>query len=273
MYVNYNGSILEFIKELIKTYTSSGMFAYLFAFFVCVIVVSFIHKKYRITFTWTTVIYLLLAFNPVSFKVFEKLGLISTARFYRFLWILPVSLLIAFVLTFFITKIKRKAIALTFVVLAGLLLIFLGDLNQTKAFYFKSTNIYKVPDNIIEISEAIHNDFDGEKPVLYYNDWIMMFYRTYDPAVESYRYRGESAANMSDEEIYAAIENGDVRKVLERVIIYNNKDILEADAFKEYLEGIDYIICEENDINKEYYETAGLDYMGTFGGYELYKNT
>ena len=273
MYVEYNGSILQFIKQLITTYTLDNKFWFLYAFFACVIIICFLRSKnFRTIFVWPVVLFLVLVFNPVSFVVFDKLHIISSGRFYRFLWILPLAITISFLLTWITFKFKNKIAIICCVVAFSAILVFLGSYENTRSVYKKAENIYKIPNNIIELSEAVHDDYTGDTPVLYYNDWMLMYYRTYDANVISFRARGDDSSALSPEALQIYINAKDAKTILERVIIYDEKDTVSQEEFNEYAIDIDYIISEEFPDNRGYYEEAGWKYMGTFDGYELYKN-
>ena len=273
MYVEYSGSIVQFLKQLIMNYTVNNGYWYLYAFFACIVVILFLRSKdLRIIFAWPAILFFVFIFNPLSIFVFEKLHIISTGRFYRFFWILPVVILSAFILTWICFKIKNKVAFVFALIVVSFFLAFLGNYENTKNLYVKADNIYKIPNNIIEISEMIHEDYEGKTPVLYYNDWIMMYYRTYDPNVISFRARGENTSALPPEVLQQYIDSKYTKTILERIIIYNEKSLVAPQELKNYVREIDYIVTEEFYENRGYYEEAGLEYLGTFDGYELYKN-
>ncbi len=269
MFVDYNESVFEFIKGLLEQYTSNNTFIFLYVFLACSLVILLTNKKLRTIFSWPVIVFIALVFNPVSLALFNKFALISTGRFYRFLWVLPIPITIAFFVSFIITQFKSKVVMSILTFVACFALMMCGEVSKTVENFHKASNIYKVPDNIIEMSDIIHEDFGDGVPTLYYDDWIMMFYRNYDPAVYSYRYRpGMDYMDINADEAFQDIDN---RMLLENIIINHQTWLLSPDDLWNMIIDIDYIICEEYETNKVYYEEAGLEYMGTFDGYELYK--
>lgn len=274
MVVLYNGSLIDFIKRIFDVYNGDTAYLYYYAFFIAIIVILFVGGRYYSSvFVYPVLLFFVAVFNPVSVGFFNEMQLIPTGRFYRFLWIPPVVTGIVFSLTLVIYKLKNKTARYISIALACAVLIILGNPSETIQKYQMATNIYKIPQFIIDISECIHNDYGDGTPTLYYDDNVLFFYRTYDLNTISFRGRGETIGDVTDEQAKAIIEQGVPHSILDLVIFQNKKHLISNTNVCMYLTPIDYIICKQQEGNIAYYTEIGMKYLGVFDGYEVYRNT
>lgn len=127
---------------------------------------------------------LLTVFNPL-FPMLLRSFFDVNNEYYRFFWIAPVVILIAYTLTQLVCCVKKlRIVAIIFAVL----MLIAGGSFLYKGGYIKAPNIYKMPTEIPEIAKMIHEDADGRYEGEYYPRAIFeydyeMCMRQYDPSI------------------------------------------------------------------------------------------
>lgn len=103
-------------------------------------------------------------------------------EYYRFLWLLPVTVLIGYAATHFTVRWQSR-IART-AALAGLtaVIVFTGKTVLARGFTL-AENLYKVPDEVIQICEVIHEDSGAENPKVITEFDLAVLVNQYDPSV------------------------------------------------------------------------------------------
>ena len=106
----------------------------------------------RILFVYMPLILLLLFFNPLFAKVIYRLG--DSEIYYRILWLIPMTVIIAYAGVLFYGKKKGRARILTAAVLAVLIMVS-GNYVYDDVFFRKAENQYHVPTAVVDICDAI----------------------------------------------------------------------------------------------------------------------
>jgi len=264
----------ELVNHFLATGTWYYSFFYIFAMFASVLVAAILRKKFiNIVFVIPICTFIVITFNPITAKLLQKTSVIDSGIFYRVAWVLPVAIVIAFVLTYCITKIKYKALVALLVVAACFGLMYLGNIDMSKSTYSKASNIYKTSYYIIDASEAIHEDFGDGQPMLLYGYSFIVEYMPYDSNV--YAFIGRNGLKeYTEEEAKKALEKGDARVVFNYVVLGNNIDFISSEEINMLLDEnrIDYIVVDCNQENEDYYLNAGLRSIGVFDIFEIYRN-
>ncbi len=264
----------ELVNHFLTTSTWYYSFFYIFAMFASVLVAAILRKKFiNIIFVLPICTFIVITFNPITAKLLQKTGVIDSGIFYRITWVFPVAIVIAFVLTYCITKIKNKALVVLLVAAACIGLTFLGNAEMSKSTYSKANNIYKTSDYIIAASEAIHEDFGEGRPMLLYGYYFILEYMPYDSDVYAFIGRNE-LWNYNEKDAEKALENGDARIIFNYVVLNNNIDFISSEEIGKLLDEnkIDYIVVDCSQEIEEYYLNAGLRSIGIFGPFEIYRN-
>lgn len=228
-------------------------------------------KKYILGYM--PIVALLTVFNPlIAGKIVEKLGLAS--RYYRFYWILPIALTLSIVLIEMICKSKKVTDKLMIAFLA-ILLINLAGVKFQHEHDDRRDNVYKVSDEVIEVSNIIHDYTDKDQITAYYGLNLMMELRTYDASILSpvgrveWDYMDEEyISNLSNESGYGeTYGNIDVLMVMTNVGVEYSPQIVH-DAFEEY--NIECFIRDKAMFSNEYIESLGFIKVGETESYEVY---
>ena len=218
-----------------------------------------------------TALLILTVYNPLSPLILDKIFDVSS-EYYRLFWIAPVIILVPFVAAKLFDggrDKKEKGAILAFLIIIGLLS---GD------FIYKTgiplaENIYKIPDELIEISELIHEDSEEEYTKAFFEYEYNMEIRQYDPKMlltidrEEYIY----AVNYSytDE----MLNDADTPTNIILAALIRNQEVDET-AFKNALcaTKTQYVVLTKGNYQADLLRRCGLRLIGDTATHEIYKN-
>lgn len=178
-----------FIKELTFKYLSeclsryNGGTGYLLLFFCLVLFICIKgNESEKKIFIPLSAIMFVTVFNPIFPVILTKFTDVSN-EYYRFFWIAPVVVLVPYVMTKIILNFVENGFKNTnkieIVIMIAILLFSSSNL------FFKefkvAENVYKIPNELIEITEIIHNDSSDEYPKAFFEYEYNMMVRQYDP--------------------------------------------------------------------------------------------
>lgn len=138
--------------ELFQEYMGSGLI--LIWFLVSLVYLFIVEKRrhIRVLFLYVPVILLLLFFNPL----FAQLVFLAAGDeiYYRILWLLPITIVIAFAVVTVIGRLQgiRKTI---FGVAAAAVIAVSGSYIYANPYFSRAENLYHVPQSVVDICEAI----------------------------------------------------------------------------------------------------------------------
>ncbi len=214
-------------------------------------------KPFRIVFVYTPLILLLLFFNPVVTRMIQRLA--DAEVYYRILWLLPVTVVIAFAAVEIYRKLQGKKRPLFAIVSAGVLVVS-GNYVYGDSLFSEAENIYHVPQSVVEICDAI--EVEGREVMAVFPEELIIYVRQYSPVV-CMPYGREITVerwNFTEgNELYTAME----------------ADVVDAELLVELAreEMCAYIILPEEkevtgDLNDFEFET-----FGHTEGYVIYKDS
>lgn len=177
---------IGFVKVCFSLFQDKGSFLYLTA--VCLIYLLVRKREPWKTFWGLYGVFLLLiVFNPLIWRVVDLLGLDD--EYYRFLWLIPITPLIAYGATTLVMKAQKKTLRLLVLVGAAAVIVLCGQSIFSRSWE-PIDNIYKIPDEVIEICEIIRADCDKEEPVVASDFELSVLINQYAPEMDlilSYR--------------------------------------------------------------------------------------
>ncbi len=177
-----NLSILETIQDMFW----NGMF-YVILYALCMLSLIVFWKTMergrRFFFLFSVICLVLFIYNPIFVNLCEKYLLRGDQVIVRLFLLLPVFFVESYVFTKIVMVISKRSVILSVVVMIPivLLLFFLGitpwtreEKGWTSDMYLMAENPYKIPQEHIDITEAILNDMDGDRATLslYELHWI-----------------------------------------------------------------------------------------------------
>lgn len=207
-------------------------------------------------------------FNPVVPVVMNHIFDVNK-EYYRFFWIAPIVIVIAFgcVRVMEIARGKIKVIA--FILLLSALVI-TGKFVY-KDGYIKSPNIYKMPTEIPILSEMIHKDSISEYPRAIFEYDFEMCIRQYDPKM--------MLTIGRDEYIYAMSGNLKLEDILAEENYYNRVLAVVVLGIpieeEEFIRGLEetntrYVVLTKGSMMCDYVEHAGLRLVGDTTNHVVY---
>ena len=160
---------LKFVKVCMKLYWGSWWYPLLFAIGLLCTLIWGRKKSSRIFIGYTAFLFLTV-YNPIIVKyVIARLDFEN--EYYRFIWILPVIPAIAYYGVTFVSAFKKKWLkAAAVLAVLGVLIVSGNPLDKVVKNFALAENIYKVPDELIEICEILHENMsnpDGRPRVLF----------------------------------------------------------------------------------------------------------
>lgn len=135
-------------------------------------------QELRIIFIYVPIILLFLYFNPLFAQVVYSV--IGDEIYYRILWLLPVTVVIAYVCVSIygeLSGIRKELFAL---VAVGLIVIS-GSFIYNSPFFHKAENLYHVPDSVVHICDAIEIP-DVEVKAVFPVE-LLSYVRQYSPTI------------------------------------------------------------------------------------------
>ena len=138
--------------KLFQEYMGTGLIMIWFLVSLLYLWVTEKRKYIRILFVYVPLVLLLVFFNPVVAKIIS--GLADGEIYYRILWLLPVTPVVAFTAVSLCGKLRGY---LKYVGITAALILFMlsGSLIYRNPYFQKAENVYHVPQSVVDICDAI----------------------------------------------------------------------------------------------------------------------
>jgi len=170
---------IAYLRECLNRY--NGDTGYLLLFFAALIyiLIKGTEKEKRV-FIPMSALMIVTVYNPVFPHILSVFADINS-EYYRFFWMSPVIVLVPYVLTKLILDLLNDEIKNKKTVIILLILILASSSRSVFRSGMKiAENKYKIPDELIEISEIIHNDSEYEYSKAFFEFEYNMQVRQYD---------------------------------------------------------------------------------------------
>ena len=115
----------------------------------------FLGKQERKRLFWPSVLVLLFFFNPFFYKYVGTRFL--SGVYWRLLWMLPVSFVIAYTLTRLAYKMKKDVVRIAVVVVACICIVVTGKPIFSDVTYREKENVYEIPNAAIAVADFVEN--------------------------------------------------------------------------------------------------------------------
>lgn len=206
-------------------------------------------------------------YNPwLMNRILEKLNWYN--RYYRFYWIVPVSLLISAAFADIWVRCKRGWIKACLVMLCCIVLLRFGN---PVVIDFSHWNIYKVDYNAIECSNIIHQDTEEEEPMVLVNIMLAKTIRQYDPSLKAAHGLFDFLPNYYSD-VNVIYDNYIARG--ECLKLFGNYDVeVDSELINQSLKEmeVDYFIRYKSWYSDEYIQSLNLFKVGETEEYEVYR--
>lgn len=158
--------------------SGSGM---LTALFLCALVFLFFQEKEtykRILLVYLPASWIGILFLPITYQMIA--GIIDEELYYRFFWMLPMTLVIAYALVqaySLYQGVYKKVLAIGL----ALLLVVGGDFVYNNWRYSAAENKYHVPESVVDMCDLMHAE--GREVMAVFPAEMMQYVRQYDSTV------------------------------------------------------------------------------------------
>ena len=223
--VNVFENGIGYLTKCLGLYNSGTGYFVMYLFAVLFILIKG-ERREREIFLPGAAVLLLTVFNPVVPVILDRIFDVSS-EYYRLFWIAPVVILVPYTATIIIYDRKGSGRYVAGVLTVALLILG-GNYVYAKGFDI-AENIYKIPDELIAVSEMIHEDSQEEYSKAFFEYEYNMEIRQYDPKMlltvdrEDYLY----AMNYSYTDEMLANEDRPVDRIL--ALLVRNQNISEED--------------------------------------------
>ncbi len=243
------------VVELFRNYMGAGLIV---AWFVVCMVYLFFREKdkgKRVLFLYVPFVLFLLFFNPLLMRVLY--AFIGTEIYYRILWLMPVTIVIAYTIVKICISLKGKQ-QIGFLIGAVVMIMVSGSCIYQSPFFEKAQNPEHMPEAVIQICDRIQ--VEGREVMAVFPGELISFVRQYTPLVCMPYGRDILVEGWSaDSEFYEAMEAEvlDVEKL--------------AGFAKEYQ--CHYIIVEADKKKQGDFEDYGYTKLDEIEEYIIFQDT
>ena len=237
--------------ETFQKYSGSGL---MLCWFVVAWLYLFVKEKKkdrRVMFVYAPAVVLIIFFNPLFYKVFA--GVTDEAIYFRFLWLLPVSPVIAYAIISIYNELAGRR-RTTFAIVSLFLIVVSGKLIYANPLYSRAENPYHVPQAVVNICDAI--EVEGREVMAAFPEEFLYYVRQYS-AVVCMPYGREVFMETYNE--------------LHQLLLQEEIDVEKAvPLLKQY--GCHYVIFSESKILQGSFEDYGYVLVNTIDGYKIYQD-
>lgn len=156
-------------------------FAHWMIFGLAILCCIFMGKNIRKKMFWPSLFVLLFFFNPLFY------GFVGTrflsGVYWRLLWMLPISFVIAYVFTQLACKIRKDIVRAAAIVAAAACIIVTGEGMFTEATYAEKENDYELPQAAIDITDAMVGNLEDWKEIAIVPNELLCYIRQYTCAI------------------------------------------------------------------------------------------
>ncbi|MCR5459317.1 MAG: hypothetical protein K6F51_05420 [Acetatifactor sp.] len=236
---------------LFREYMGTGLLLLWYVISLCYLFFAEKRKDRRITFLYVPLILLLLFFNPLFFSLFQKV--LGEEIFYRMLWLLPVTVTLAYAVVKVCSQLKGKT-RVTFGCAAVILTIISGSFVYDSPYFSWARNVDHVPREVAEICDLI--EIPGMEVMAVFPPEMLHFVRQYTARV-CMPYGREVLLNEFNE--------------LEYVTHYKKVDVAKLAGLAKK-ENCHYVILSEEKELSESMESYDYQLIGHVGKYLVYQD-
>ena len=237
-------------------YCGTGIYPFLFLVALIYLLITEKDRKIRIVLVESSLVILVLFFLPLFHTVMELVD--DAGAYYRILWLLPMTIVIAYAGVKVIGKHSRIGL----VVLIGLCILG-GDYLYDNPNVSRAKNKHHIPEEVAAICEVIRPAENEERVWTVFPSELIHFVRQYTTDVQMLYGREQ----LVDADSWALKNNHPMFLLMEAETV--ELDLL-AELADDYL--VHYIILNKAKPVHGEAEDCGLERVAEIGGYDVYRN-
>lgn len=200
---------IKIIENTFAEFKGSGMYMALFFIAILYICLKEDNKKIKAFFVYFPVIISLITLNPVFNKIVGKI--FTDTVYWRVYWMIPLGVTIAYGAMKFIKNENEKNKKIIATIGTIFVIIMSGKVIYSKDNYIKVNNLYKVPDEAIQVTEIIRQGKEERKKALT-SEQLVAYIRQIDANIEL-AYRREPTG-YTDNEFVQTMHSGNSEAIV-----------------------------------------------------------
>lgn len=245
------------VITLFREYMGTGL---IFIWYLVALVYLFLQEKrkpFRILLIYVPTILLLLFFNPLFARIVYSV--VGNEIYYRILWLLPISMVIALAVVDVYGKLAQKKRTF-FATIMAVLLMCSGSYIYVNPYFSKAENLYHVPQSVIHICDAI--EVEGREVMAVFPAELIQYVRQYSPVV-CMPYGREQLVDRwwQYDSLFAVMEADEI-----------DAEALAWEARNRDAERCHYIILAEDKVIKGDLTKYDYEIFARIDGYIIYKD-
>jgi len=165
------------IKAVIEDILLYNNKSFLFPLFLCALLFLWVTEKDRNL--RMVLLYLVTAIGAIFLcPLYAWIGMkIDADIYYRVLWSMPIGILVCYSVVKLMAHFKLLVSKILVFILAVLVIVMNGDLVYTNSIHFRSVNAYHIPQQVIDVADALK--LDNYKPIAVLPAELLPFFRQY----------------------------------------------------------------------------------------------
>lgn len=230
-------------------------------------------KEARV-FWYYTIVLGLTVYNPLIIHYVVP-RLVDAELYYRFFWILPVTIGVAYFFTLGVAECKKNW--MKWVVTAVLMAVIVTTSSVNGNIIYNvhlPENLYKVPDAVLYACDIIHRDYDGEgDPKVIFTDEYEIYVRQYDPSIRLTIDRN-TRLYYNGSSVVGEVKENNAYKRRKRILdVLNSAEEVSVKKFRKAMKKTktNYLVVPEWYSCHDYLLEAGLTVVDQTGGIIVYR--
>lgn len=241
------------ILGIFKAYNGTGYYSILFIAALLYLWFTEEDKQLRALIVVTPAIIQILFFIPYFYKGYNML---DEGTYYRILWLLPMTLLIAYAACRVIGTYTKAGLAIM-----SLILIISGTCVYSSFLCERAENVYHIPDEVVEICDMIKPKEGRERVWASFPISMIQYVRQYTTTIQM-PYGRDSIVPTWD-----YVENPVYETYIKKIIPADELKDVASDAY------CNYIVLERTQVIDGDLEECGVVLIGQTDNYLVYRNT
>lgn len=265
---------LRYVWETLKVYWGTSI--PFFVYFLMGLVWTAVDRKQKEAriFWYYTIVLGLTVYNPFLVRRLVP-KLIEDTVYYRFFWVLPVTIAVAYYMTRLVFRRPGRWRKLA---VAAVLLVLIGattSANDTVLGHLQlPSNLYKVPDEVVQACALIHEDFEGEEePKAVFTFDLEVYVRQYDASIRLSIDR-ETRLYYNGSQTVGNPESSKSYKRKKRILdVINSAEEVPVKQFQRAMHQTRtrYLVIPAEYSCHDYLKEAGCEAFGEAGDYIVYR--
>lgn len=199
---------LQIIKESLLSYIGTGFHIILYVFSIIYIFVKEKDKKKRIFLVYFQLLILFVLLNPIFNKIVGKF--FNSKTYVRMFWCIPYGITISYMFVDIFYNIKNNVVKYLVLIASVIVICITGKLIYLDGNFIKVDNIYKLPEESVDVTKIISNDSEEYKKAYVPTDIVAHIRQIDANIILTYKRNPNTYANN---EYVMAMSQGDVEKM------------------------------------------------------------